>query len=98
MSRSIDPRTKKYAKGYRFLSFSFLRTFSDKYWNKILDTATRIGLDAAKTTSKKVVYKTAEATGEFTGNKIAEINLKPAENLKKGCKNKYLTRKQGRNI
>ena len=31
---------------------------------------TKTGLDAAKTASKKVVYKTAEATGEFIGNKI----------------------------
>ena len=31
---------------------------------------TKTGLDAAKTASKKVVYKTAEATGEFIVNKI----------------------------
>ena len=37
-----------------------------------MDTLTTAGLDALKTTSKKGVYKTAEATGEVIGNKIAE--------------------------
>ena len=43
---------------------------------KILDTATKTGLDTAKTTSKKVVYKTAEATGELIGNNIAKNIVK----------------------
>ena len=33
---------------------------------------TKTGVDATKTASKKVVYKTPEATGEFIGTKIAE--------------------------
>ena len=36
-----------------------------------LDTATKTGIDAAKTASKRVVQKTAEATGDLIGNKIA---------------------------
>ena len=36
-----------------------------------MDTATKTGMDAAKTTSKVVIQKTAEATGDLTGNKIA---------------------------
>ena len=35
------------------------------------------GLDAQKTTSKKVVHKAAEARGEFIGNKIADKIVKP---------------------
>ena len=35
--------------------------------------ATKRGLDAAKTASKKVVYKAAEATGKLIVNKIAKI-------------------------
>ena len=30
-----------------------------------MDTATKAGINAAKTASKKVVQKTAEATGDF---------------------------------
>ena len=37
-----------------------------------MDTAIRTGIDAAKTTSKRVVQKTAEATGDLTGNKVAD--------------------------
>ena len=34
-------------------------------------TATKTGIHAAKTASKKVVQKTAEANGDLIGNKIA---------------------------
>ena len=37
-----------------------------------MDTATKIGIDAAKTASKRVVQKTAEATEDLIGNKIAD--------------------------
>ena len=37
-----------------------------------MDTATKTGIDAAKTESKRVVQKTAEATGDLIGNKIAD--------------------------
>ena len=44
---SIGPRTRKYVKGYGLL------LFSRKYKNQLLGT----GLDAVKTTSKKVFIK-----------------------------------------
>ena len=37
-----------------------------------MDTATKAGIDAAKTASKRVVQKTAEATGDLIGNKMAD--------------------------
>ena len=51
---------------------SFARKFGDKYGKNIMDTDTKMGKDAAKTTSKRVVQKTAEATGDLIGNKIAD--------------------------
>ena len=54
---SIEPRTRKYVKGYGVLSFA------KKNKRQLLYT----GLDAVKITSKKVFHK----TGEFLGNKIA---------------------------
>ena len=51
---------------------SFARKFGDEYGKKLMDTATRTGIDAAKTTSKRAVQKTAEATGDLIGNKIAD--------------------------
>ena len=37
-----------------------------------MDTATKTGIGAAKTASKRVVQKTAEATRDLIGNKIAD--------------------------
>ena len=56
----VEPRTIKYVKGYSFLSFA--RNPSNKYRKRLLDTATKTGIDALKTDSKKVVNKAAEAT------------------------------------
>ena len=70
MRYSTEPKFRKYIKGYGFLSFA--RKFGDKYLKKVMDTATKTGIDAAKTASKTVVQKTAEATGDLIGNKIAD--------------------------
>ena len=37
-----------------------------------MDTATKTGIDAAKTASKPVFKKTTEATGDLIENKIAD--------------------------
>ena len=70
MRYSREPRFRKYVKGYGFLSFAI--KFGDKYRKKVMDTASKPGIDAAKTASKGVVQKTAEATGGLIGNKIAD--------------------------
>ena len=67
MRYSIEPKFRKYVKQYGFLSFA--RKFGDKYDKKLMDTATKPGIDAAKTASKQVVQKTAEATGDLIRNK-----------------------------
>ena len=70
MRYSTEPKYRKYVKGYNFLSF--VRKFGDKDGKKLIDTASKTGIDAAKTASKRVVQKTAEATGDLIGNKIAD--------------------------
>ena len=47
-----------------------------------MDTATKTGIDAAKTASKRVVQKTAEATGDLIDNKIAD-KITPVGKLKR---------------
>ena len=37
-----------------------------------MNTATKTGMDAAKTTSKRVVQKSAKAIGDLIGNKVAD--------------------------
>ena len=70
MRYTTEPKYRKYVKGYSFLSFA--RTFGDKYGKKLMDTATKTGVDAAKTASKRVVQKTAEAAGDLILNEIAD--------------------------
>ena len=53
-----EPKYRKYVKGYQFLSFA--RKFGDKYGQKLMDTATKTWIDAAKTASKRAVKETAE--------------------------------------
>ena len=70
MRYSTEPRFRKYIKGYVFLSLA--KKPGNKYGKKLMDTATKIGIDAAKTASKRVAQKTVEATGDLIGNKIAD--------------------------
>ena len=70
MRYSTEPKYRKYVKGYGFLSFA--KKFGDRYGKKLMDAATKTGIDSAKTASKRVVEKTAEATGDLIGNIIAD--------------------------
>ena len=67
MKYSTKPKYRKYVQGYVFLSFA--RNFGDNYSKKLMDTATKTGIDAAKTASKLVVQKT---TGDLIVNEIAD--------------------------
>ena len=51
----VETKFRKYVKGYGFLSFA--RKLGDKYGKKLMDTATKTGIDASKTASKRVVQK-----------------------------------------
>ena len=83
MRYSIEPKFRKYVKVDGFLSFA--KKFGNKYGKKLMDSATKTGIDAAKTTSKRILQKTAEATADLIGNEIADkITLigKPKEKEK----------------
>ena len=58
---------------------------SNKYSQKIIDTAKKSTTDAKKTASKRAIQKTAEVTGDLIGNKIADkitnISKKPVKEL-----------------
>ena len=70
MRYSTEPKYRKFVKGYGFLSFA--GKFGDKYGKKLMDTATKTGIDDPKTTSKTVVQKTAEAAEDLIGKKKAD--------------------------
>ena len=48
------------------------KSLSNKYGQKLLDSAKQSTTDAIKTASKRSIQKTAEATGDLIGNKIAD--------------------------
>ena len=78
MRYSIEPRERRYVKGYGFMSFA--RNFGNKYGKKLTDTAIKTGKDFATIAGKKIVHKSAEATGDLIGNKIADkITAKPSK-------------------
>ena len=74
MRYSIEPRDRIYVKGYGFLSFAknMGKGLSNKYSQKIIDAAKKSTIDAIKTASKRAIQKTAEATADLIGNKIAD--------------------------
>ena len=86
MRYSIEPRDRIYIEGYGFLSFAknMGKSLSNKYGQKLLDSAKKSTTDAIKTASKRTIQKTAEATGDLIGNKIADkiksVSKKPFNN------------------
>ena len=63
-----------------------------------MDTATKTGMYAAKTASKRVVQKTTEATGYLIGNKILDkINSAELQQNKRNTINLHTTRKKTAN-
>ena len=67
---------------------SFAKKCGNKYGKKLMDTATKTGIDAAKTASKRVVQKTAETTGDLIGNKKADETTSIGKSKEKEKTNK----------
>ena len=70
MRYSIEPRERRFVKGYGFMSFA--RNFSDKYSKSLMDKGINVSKKFAKTTGKRILKRSAEATGDLVGNKIAD--------------------------
>ena len=70
MRYSIEPRERRFVKGYDFIYFA--RNFSDKYSKFLMDKGIDVSKKFAKTAGKKILKETAKATGDLIGNKIAD--------------------------
>ena len=87
MRYSIEPRDRIYVKASGFLSFAknMGKILSNKYSQKLLDSAKKSTTNAIKTASKRAIQKTAEATGDLIGDKIADkitsVSKKPSIQL-----------------
>ena len=92
MRYSIEPRERRYVKGYGFLSFA--RNFNDKYSKSLMDLSETF----AKTAGKKILKETAKATGDLINNNIADtITAKPhnqAEIINGIPKERYISPKE----
>ena len=69
MRNSIEPRD---VRRYKFLPFAknIGKNLCNRYVQKLVDSAKKPTTDAIKTTSKRAIQNTAEATGDLIGNKI----------------------------
>ena len=88
MRYSIEPRNRICVKGYGFLSFAknMGKSLSNKYGQKLLDSAKKSTTDAIKAASKRAIPKTSEVTGDLIGNKTADKILA----LQKSLQNNYI--------
>ena len=84
MRYSIEPKERRYVKGYGFMSFA--RNFSDKYSKSLIDKGIDVSKTFAKTAGKRILKKSAEATGDLIGKKIADkITAKPNDVTNQRC-------------
>ena len=99
MTYRTDNKTRRCVKGYGFMSFATdLRSkCGKKIMNKGISTASKFnqskygkmlknqGSEFGKIAGKKILTKSAEATGDLIGSKIADkitsFKLKPQENI-----------------
>ena len=81
MRYSVEPRERRYVKGYRFLSFArtlgthatkVVKNLNNKNDQKLADTSIKSAIHALKIAGKKEIQKTAGATVDLVGNTIAK--------------------------
>ena len=70
MRYSIEPRERRYVKGYGFMSFA--RNVSDKYSKSLMDKGIDVSKTFAETAGKKILKETAKVTGDLIDNKTAD--------------------------
>ena len=88
MRYSIEPKYRRYVKGYGFLSFAknIGKNLSNKYGQNLVDIDKKSATDALKTASKRAIQRTAEATGHVVGNNIADKITSISKKKKTSCK------------
>ena len=93
MRYSLEPHYRRYAQGQGFMPFArkignkygkkifdVSKSMKNKYGKKILDNSLSAGKGFAKIAGKKVLTKSAGATGDIIVNKIADRITKSARN------------------
>ena len=78
--RNVQARDRIFVKGYGF-GKNISKNLSAKYNQKLLDPTKQSATDALKNTSKQLISVTAEVTGSFINNKIADKITKILKSL-----------------
>ena len=74
MRYSIEPKERRYVKGYGFFSFArnigthatkVAKNLNNKYDQKLVNTAKKSATDALKIAGKRAIHKTAEPSGDY---------------------------------
>ena len=91
MRYSVQPKDWIFVKGYGSLSFAKYigknidnnksKNLGGKHTRKLLEHAKESATDAFKNTSKKLIQKRTEATGDLVGNKNADKITKISKNV-----------------
>ena len=80
MRYSIEPRERRYVKGYGFLSFArnldthvteVAKNLINKYGQKLADSAKKSATDTLKIAGKRAIQKTAESSWDLVSSLIA---------------------------
>ena len=80
MRISIEPREKRFVKGYGFMSFA--RNFDNKYCKKLMNTAIKTGTNFNSKYRKKLTdaaIKTGKDFATIAGKKIVQKGQKQLE-------------------
>ena len=112
MRYSIEPRERRYIKGYGFLSFA--KNFSNKYGKKLINTALKTGTNFNSKYGKKLTdtaIKTGKDFATIAGKKIVhksaeaagylirlQQSLQKNHKMKKYCQMKLIMIYQKRDI
>ena len=107
MRFSIEPRERRYVKGYEFLSFArnldthatkVAKNLNNKYGQKLADSAKKSATGALKIAGKKKIQKTAKASGDLVGNFIADqftsISKNPASESHSNAASNKITKER----
>ena len=99
MRYSIEPRDRRYVKGYGFLSFAknIGKNISNKYSQQLVDSSEKSATDSIKAASKSTIQKTAEATADLICNKIADKITSVSKKSPKDFHSKELSSNEANN-
>ena len=82
MRYSIEPRERRYVKGYGFMSFA--RNFANKYGKKLMNTAIKTGTNFNSKYGKKLTdtaIKTGKGFATIAGKKIVHKSAEATGDL-----------------